>query len=282
MNRLQKKCLLATAGFHLLLLVILLVGPAFFSPKPKPDDLQLLDVIPANAIDAAFSSGVKNAQPPAPTPIVAPPTPQPTPVQPEPKPVVTPPTLMQQVEKFFKPAPDKLPPDDLKPVEKIDPNQAHVPKINLQPVTRTVPNNSAPTVSHDDLEKNAKAKALASALRALRSNLSSSTTIDMPGNSSVAQVNYASIVRSVYDQAWTVPDNVTSENENVKVSVTIASDGTVINVHIISPSADANLNASVQRTLERVTFVAPFLAGMTEKEWTRTISFNPETKKMSE
>ncbi len=30
MNRLQKKCLMATVGVHLLLIVILLVGPAFF------------------------------------------------------------------------------------------------------------------------------------------------------------------------------------------------------------------------------------------------------------
>jgi len=37
MNRLQKKCVLATAGFHLLLLVILFVGPAFFWARQKPD-----------------------------------------------------------------------------------------------------------------------------------------------------------------------------------------------------------------------------------------------------
>ena len=64
MNRLQKKCVLATAGVHLLLFVILLVGPAFFAPRPKADDLQVLDVIPANLIDAPFASGVRNAEPP--------------------------------------------------------------------------------------------------------------------------------------------------------------------------------------------------------------------------
>ena len=61
MNRLQKKCVIATAGIHLLLLLILLVGPAFFNPQPKPDDTQVLDVIPANLIDAAFNSGVRGA-----------------------------------------------------------------------------------------------------------------------------------------------------------------------------------------------------------------------------
>jgi hypothetical protein len=75
MNRLQKKCLIATAGFHLLLLVILLVGPAFFAPKPKVDETQVLDVIPANILDDALNSGVRGAQPPppAPAPAVTPP-----------------------------------------------------------------------------------------------------------------------------------------------------------------------------------------------------------------
>ena len=68
MNRLQKKCVLGTAGVHLLLLVILFVGPAFFYSRPKPDDMQVLDVIPANLIDAAFNSGVANAVPPPPGP----------------------------------------------------------------------------------------------------------------------------------------------------------------------------------------------------------------------
>ena len=66
MNRLQKKCVIATAGVHLLLIVILFVGPAFFYSKPKADDLQVLDVIPANLIDAPFNSGVANATPPPP------------------------------------------------------------------------------------------------------------------------------------------------------------------------------------------------------------------------
>ena len=114
MNRLQKKCVIATAGIHLLLLLILVFGSAFFSPRPKPDDTQLLDVIPANLIDAAFSSGVRNATPPAPAPVVvppsqpAPPTPavQPAPTPPAPKAVVTPPpTISERLENFFKPEP---------------------------------------------------------------------------------------------------------------------------------------------------------------------------------
>ncbi len=121
MNRLQKKCVIATAGIHLLLLMILIVGPAFFNPQPKPDDTQLLDVIPANLIDAAFNSGVRNATPPAPAPPLSLRRRQPAPAhadnQPAPKAVVTPPpTLIDRSGKYFqtrteaeadKPAPEK-------------------------------------------------------------------------------------------------------------------------------------------------------------------------------
>ena len=68
MNRLQKKCVMATTGFHLLLLVILFVGPAFFWSREKPDDTPVLDMIPANLVDTA-TTGVQSAQPPPPAPV---------------------------------------------------------------------------------------------------------------------------------------------------------------------------------------------------------------------
>jgi TonB family protein len=253
MNRLQKKCVIATAGFHLLLLVILFVGPAFFNSKPKVDDSQVLDVIPANLIDAAFNSGVKNATPPAPAPVVAPPqppVPQPM-VQPAPAPT---PTLTERLEKFFKSEPVKPAPN--------------TPKINLQLVTRTTPKNSTP----DNSQR--QARAIRNALKTLKSNLTAGTTVDVPGDSSAAYANYGDVVVSVYHSAWISPDDMASDNAIVKISVTIASDGTVINARIITPSGDANVDAAVQRMLNRVTFIAPFPDGATEKERPYTINFN--------
>jgi TonB family protein len=273
MNRLQKKCVIATAGFHLLLLVILFVGPAFFNPKPKVDDSQVLDVIPANLIDAAFNSAVKGAQPPPPTPIVTPPQQQPTPTPPAPKPIVQPtpvpqPTLLTRLETIFKPEPAKPVPTEIQP---------HTPKVDLHLVTRDAPKNSTMTKPKDN------SRALKNLAEQLKHNLSSPTEVNLPGESSAAYASYANVVRSVYYQAWTtLPDNIIDANESVTVSVTIASDGTVISSHIVKSSGDANLDASVQRTLDRVAFVAPFPANMTEKEWTRSISFSPEVKKMSE
>jgi TonB family protein len=272
MNRLQKKCVIGTAGVHLLLAVILVVGPAFFYSKPKADDLQVLDVIPANLIDAAFNSGVANAAPPPPAPVTPP---QPPP----PAPVVTPPApAPQKVEKTepVKP-PDKLSPDNLKPVEKTAKTEPRKVQISTQRVARTAPKNSPATDNSQQQQRLARASR--SALQNLKNNLTSATTIDMPGNSSVAYANYATVVKSVYEQAWILPNDV-SDGANTKASVTIANDGTVISARIITPSGDAGLDASVQRTLERVKSIAPFPEGATEKERTYIINFNPQVKRL--
>ncbi len=87
MNRLQQKCFVASGGFHLLLVVILVIGPAFLSSKSKSDNSPILDVIPGKLIDAAFSGGGNphgTPPPPAPTAPPAPPVVQPAP-QPQPE-----------------------------------------------------------------------------------------------------------------------------------------------------------------------------------------------------
>ncbi len=267
MNRLQKKCVIVTAGVHLLLLLILIVGPAFFSPKPKEDDLQVLDVIPANLIDANASSGVANAQLPPPEPVVVPPPPVPVvrPPEPEPAKVEPPKPVIKDPEKSLTP-PDK-------------PKEVRKPEISKKLVVRTTPKAAPDANAANDA---ARARAIRTALRKLKTNLTSATTVDMPGNSSVSYANYASAVKSIYDQAWTLPSSVANDDENTRISVTIANDGTVISARIVTPSGDANLDASVQQTLERVKFIAPFPEGTTDKERTYTISFNPQIKRMLE
>lgn len=275
MNRLQKKCVLATAGFHLLLLVILLVGPAFFWSREKPDDTPVLDVIPANLIDAA-TTGVRVAQPPPPAPAVVPPQPTPAPPPPTPTPVVVPPDPEPA------PVPDKVKP--VKPIkETVKPDLTPVlkpsvtkPQINLKLTERTVTKTtSTPTPATPD-----NSKAVKSLLRSLRSNLSSATTVEMPGNSSAAAANYAQVVKSYYEQAWTPPDDTASDDANIKVRVTIASDGTVISARVIAPSGDASVDRSVRSTLERVPNLPPFPSGTTDKERTYIINFNLKSKRL--
>ena len=286
MNRLQKKCLIVTAGFHLLLVLTIIFGAAFFTSHVKPDDTQVLEVIPANLIDAQFSSGVKAAQPPAPTPIV-PPQPQPTPTPPQPKPPEPKPEPVKQPEP--EPVkPPKLSPDELTPIptaEKPPKPAPEKPKINLVPVVRNVPKVTLDTTAADEAReanraRDARLKLIAKATSAIKNNSSSATTIDMPGNSSVSYANYASVVKSIYTQAWTPPDDTASDDANTLVSVTIGSDGTVISARILDKSGDTRVDASVQRTLDRVTFVAPFPDGAKEKERTFKINFNLKAKRM--
>ncbi|MGA3144741.1 MAG: TonB family protein [Verrucomicrobiota bacterium] len=273
MNRLQKKCVIALAGVHLLLIVILFVGPAFFYSRPKADDLQVLDVIPAHLIDAAFNSGVANAQPPPPAPATPPQPPPPTPVFTPP-----PPTPEKIVKAEPVKPPDKLSPDNLTPVEKTSKTEPRKIQISTQLVARAAPKNSPAA----DNSQQRLARASQSVLQKLKNNLTPGTTIDMPGNSSVAYADYGQAVKSKYDQAWSLPANIANDNENVIVNVTIASDGTVISARIVTPSGDANVDASVQHTLERVKFIAPFPNGAPEKERSYTINFNPKAKRILE
>ncbi len=291
MNRLQKKCLIATAGFHLLLVLVILFGAAFFTSHEKPDETTLLTVIPANLIDAAFNSGVKAVQPPAPTPPQPvqppqPPQPKPEPVkQPDPEPAKPSPTLVERVKEIFTPDPPKLPPDELTPKETAKP-KPHIVKVELKTVVHTVP--KVTDTSDADAREAAKeakaakrrAAAIANAARAIEKNASSATTVEMPGTGSVSYANYASVVKSVYERAWTPPDDTSSDDAIIKVSVTIGNDGTVISSRILDASGDARVDGSVQRTLDRVNFVAPFPDGAKEKERTFIINFNLKAKRM--
>src|ERR1044071_1697266 len=57
MSRLQKKCFVASTGFHLLLVVILFVGVGFHSAPKQPENVQELHLIPDNLVDALVSGG---------------------------------------------------------------------------------------------------------------------------------------------------------------------------------------------------------------------------------
>ena len=270
MNRLQKKCFIATVSIHLLLVLILIVGPGFFAPKPKPDELPVLDVIPANLIDAAFNSGVRDASPPPPTPAPAPPLPQPVVAQPPPPKPETP-EPVKEIVKALTPVP--------KPEEK--------PKIqiNTQLVTRTTPKNTTPTTTQDDSrrQQQLRQQAFQNAVRSLKANFKPGTVIDLPGTGSgPSYASYRQVLASVYYQAWEMPNDANANDETVLVSVTVARDGTVISSRILTPSGNATVDRSVQTTLDRVQFIAPFPDGMNEEQHTFQINFEPKIKKTTE
>lgn len=299
MNRLQKKCVIATAACHLLLLVILFLGPAFFWRHSEPDNLPMLKVIPSTAVDAALSSGVANPQPAPPPQQPQPQPPEPTPQPPTPEPVVTPPTPAPEPVQPVEPKPEETKPEVEQPDDQpsIDPTPAPKPKpkhtidVDLTPVhASTHKTHHAEATAQEqeqaDREARAEERRRAAALQALTSSLehglSGGTDVQMPGAGAASYANYGQIVKSMYYDAWTTPDNDANESASPKVRVVIARDGTVISAHIIESSGDDAVDASVQQALDRVTTIQPFPDGATESQRTYTIKFNLKAKRQLE
>ena len=145
MNRIQKKCFIASTGFHLLLMVVLLVGPAFLSSNNKADNRPLIDFVPLKTIDEALAGGGNpNASPPAP--------------QPQPQPPVSQPQPQPRVQPTEPPKPDARERDsfDDKPPKKL-------PNVSLKQVTR--PTNKTTNKPSNTAQSDADAKARADAAR---------------------------------------------------------------------------------------------------------------------
>lgn len=276
MNRLQKKCVVASTGFHLLLLLILFIGPAFLSsPDKEAENRSLLDFIPVKTIDEALSGGGNpNARPPEPAP-----QPQPQPTPPPVQQAQPPPRQVQQPDP---PKPPKADPEafDEKPAAK------KLPNINPKMITRPV--NGSSTAQKQAAKSNSQAddprSQLAAAVRSTAGNLgrslSSSTTVEMPGpgGGGVPYANFLDAVKKIYTDAWLVPDGVTDDSAVATASVTIARDGTVLDARIIVPSGNAPADQSVEAVLQRVTRAVPLPEAAKEDKRTVRIKFSVKAK----
>jgi TonB family protein len=287
MKRLQQKCFVASAGFHSLLLVILLIGPAFLAPKSKPDNRPPLDVIPSKLIDGIFSGGGRpDGSPPAyappvpPAPPVQKPAPQPEPVkerapQPPPEPI-----------RSQAPDPNAL---EQKPDRKS--RLPDVPtKLVVRPKQTSKDTSTSTTPSAEEVEarkvaeRNARfADAVGASVRALRSDLKPGLSKDPigPGGGGEVYGPYDDAVRSIYWHAWVAPTDTEADTAVVLATVTIASDGNVLSAHITKPCGDASVNRSIQRALDSVTYIAPFPAGAKDKQRTYPLKFDLKAKRLS-
>jgi colicin import membrane protein len=296
MDRLQKKCFVASAGVHLLLALILLVGPAFLSSKSQSDNLPVLDFIPYKTVDALVSGGGSpNAQPPpAPPQPQAPQPPAVPPPQPQPPAVRQPePLKLPEVE------PPKEPARDVKPIkpesdslEPANPKKPRKPEVSTTVVKRSAHDAQAEANARAEANAKKEARQYAEAQRRLAESLgkaaerlgderSSGTTIELkgPGGGGVPYANFLQAVKSRYANAWVVPDGVTDDEATAAASVTIARDGTVISARIVRSSGNTAVDRSVQATLDRVRFAAPLPDEAKEDHRTVTINFNVKAKR---
>lgn len=280
MNRLQKKCVIASTGLHLLLVLILFIGPAFLMPKSKFNDASTLEFVPTTLIDAAFSGGGNaNARPPAPKPVQPQTASVPTPAPPQPEPAKPTPKVV---------ATQDPEPESLEPAKERKPR---TPDVSTTLVTRktTKPKDTANSEARAQERQLADARQrmarqILGAASSLKDGASDSTAIDTsdfgPGGGGPSYASYASWVRSVYQNAWVAPQDASMDDAVTKVSVTISRDGTVVSSRIIARSGDSQVDASVQRALDRVTTVGrPFPEGAKDSERTYIIPFNLKAKR---
>jgi TonB family protein len=282
MNRFQKKCFIASALAHLSLLLVLLVGPAFVSHTPPAvDDLPLLEFIPLKTTDELVSGGgdpKANSARPAPQPQPPPPQPQP-PVQParqpEPEPLKPAETQTRAAEKV---------PDE----PSLEPNTKPKKEFNLVPTVRKPTSTSTKS---EDADKRAKqiaesrkkaAKQIGQTMAALGNGLSSGTSVELkgPGGGGVPYANFLQSIKTIYANAWNLPEGVTDDEATATVVVTIARDGTVLNRRITRPSGNREVDRSVQQAIDRVKFAVPLPETSNENQRDVSINFNVRARKL--
>jgi TonB family protein len=283
MNRLQKKCLIASGGFHGLLLLILLFGSAlmpddrpspatritFFDPGKVTDDLTHGGSPEANAVPVP-PTPIAPPQPPVNAPVV-PPQPQPQ-VQPQPQPV------RREVPQ---PAPIPAKDPEFTPVKPKTPQTDEFTPVDHPPVKRVASNTAAADARAKAIADNQRrlANQLNKTISQLGSSLSKATVISTSSgdDGGEAAVNYGDLVRSMYDAAWNRPVSA-NNSATVVVSVTIARNGHVTRHEITTPSGDSVLDRSILNALENVTDIQPFPAGSKDDERTYSIKFNLSAK----
>jgi TonB family protein len=286
MNRLQKKCFVASTGVHLLLALILFVGPVIIASNNKPDDLPILNFVPIKTVDELVAPGGGNpkAQPP-PATVPEPPQPEPKadPPAPQPEPVKIPET---EPAKEVKPAPpEEVSPEPAKerPTRKIE--------ISTKLVTRPKDSTSEKK-AREEAQAREQAQAQADARRRvarqigrlaehLGSELSSSTSIELqgPGGGGLPYANFIQAIKTVYDRAWLLPDGVVDDDAVTIATVTIARDGNVITSFISSRSGDHVVDTSVQLALDRVRKTPPLPDNAKENQRTLRIQFSVKAKR---
>ena len=304
MTRLQKKCFLASAGLHGLLVLVILFGAAFLGPAKEKPLVNRLNVVPSRLVENALSGGggnpnlartdeqVKgnslNPAHSAPEPLPPPPKPpevvqarEPRPPQPRPDPV----------------RPDPVKPPVSKPADNPKPNVADKPQTPAEPaldLKRTVRDPyakeraKAAAEAKEAAQKRAEyrrelANKLDKVTDGLKAGFEGGTKVDVGGPGGEAYASYAALVQAAYDGAWRVLPDLASADHIVTVEIVIASSGQIVGQRIVSRSNNAKMDRSVQNALDKVKQqgLPPFPQGSRHAERTFTIEFNLKARRLA-
>ena len=318
MNRLHRRCFIASAAMHSLLVLVLFVAPAFFLSEISQKNLPTLDLIPSKAVDDLMFGGgspkpavtpapqkemalppplsaqVEPQPPPEPAPLKPPPkaakpvkTIEPEPTPPQPKKIVPDPTSTQ-IKKKPKETPQKA--DQTESTTKEKPKKPSIqPSLKKESESSDKEKQAAKAQAKAQAEADARAKDAQSKYLAKLNNvqqklgqsLSSGTDIDVPGPGGEAYANYTQIVKSIYQNEWMPPSELADNSATVRVEVSIARQGNVMTAKVIQKSGIPALDKSVQRVLDSIKFVAAFPLGATDSQRSFIIDFNLKAKRSS-
>jgi TonB family protein len=279
MDRLAKKCVIASSVLHGTLVLVLLVGPAFLPAEKPLEAKQIIDFIPYKTLETSISGGgnpnVEQTIPQPTPPTPARPTPAPQPRREEPTKREEPARQETKAEPKSEPKTEAKSEDtSWKPSSKI--------KVNLKQTVRNTGSSTSRSTSTTS-RSTERAQALASAANSIDRGASSPVQISEmrgPGGGGIPYAGFNDALVSAYMRAWLIPDDLASSSAKVKVTVTLRRDGTVISSRIQSRSGNSELDASVQRALDKVNFVAPFPDSEKSAQKTFWLEFDPRAKRM--
>ena len=253
MGRLQRSCVVGSVVFHVLILLMLVLGPMLLAKREEK--VRVIDLVSSDMIDKLLAPAAPVAPPPAP----APPKPKPEPEKTQPKPKPKP-----------KPVPPKPKPKTITPKPKPKPKPKI--KVNLNSdVRKPDARNAEAQKEAAKRARQAEAKRRA-ALNKLDTKLSGRTAVNVPLGR-YASANYESLIRRKYMDA-TIHPGAISGDPVVKVRLVIARSGRVLSASITGQSGVTSWDRAVQKTLDRVKFIKPFPESMKGAQQTFNLNFN--------
>jgi len=250
MKPLKNRCLVLSVMAHALLLIVILVGSAFKSPRSTTASAPF-ELTDFKLTDLDLNTGAANS---ARQPELVPARPAPGPAQ-----------------SATAPNPVRTPDLSSRPrIIPIDPKNVH-----RRTVQTSVENGSSESPS---ARTEFAQQTFQQALRNLSDGLSGATVVTSPGPNNVAYLNYGAYLKRLYEESWIPPAAALGQESAVEVEVTISKVGQVLSTRVLKKSGRPNLDNSVQNVLDRVKTVQPFPEGSTDQERTFKINFNLTAK----
>jgi TonB family protein len=312
MTRLQKKCFVAAAGTHVLLLVVVLASAAI-RPEPELTTDQVLEMLPTTVLDRNGVGGAAPApvspvspveSPPARTTNPSPPKENPAPVrEPRRQPPAHEATTHESQSKVTEtPAkPPKSVPADKPSLEHKSAKPGIVPdfgrpvKLGSKKTTKESDSANSTSSSASNSSNSSRsdartkleaefARETAALEKLARSIGSPPTVVVLPGSGGGESfIGYRNLVSQYFYRAWKTPDESSDKIVTVDVLIVVARDGRVNSAEILRASGNPAMDHSVQRALDevRANGLPPFPAGATEDQRNFKLRFNLEQKQSS-